>query len=298
MGYNEHFVQLNQHRIYVHEYGGGEPAIILMHGFPDNLHLYDRLVPRLSPPRRVVAFDFLGWGSSDKPSGYPYTAASQVGELDAVITQRRLEQVILVAHDASGPPAIDWALAQPERVAGLVLLNTYYCDMPTLRPPEAIWLFSTPVIRNIARRVSQMFGNWIFRRMYQWQVGGFFRDAGVRSEFLPLLYQQFDSTPSARPAFFNLNEDLLATIRSRTNMIPKLREFRRPVRIIFGDADPYLNNGVAQKFREFFPESELFLVPGARHFVQMDEPEQVARLILAMPRARGNLRSERWRTED
>jgi hypothetical protein len=51
-------------------------------------------------------------------------------------------------------------------VAGLVLLNTYYCEMPTLRPPEAIWLFSTPVIRSVARPVSRMFGNWLFRRMY------------------------------------------------------------------------------------------------------------------------------------
>jgi len=46
-------------------------------------------------------FDFLGWGSSDKPSGYPYTTANQVGDLDAVINQLRLGQVILVAHDAS-----------------------------------------------------------------------------------------------------------------------------------------------------------------------------------------------------
>jgi pimeloyl-ACP methyl ester carboxylesterase len=51
-----------------------------MHGFPDNTHLYDRLSPYLSPPRRVVLFDFLGWGSSDKPSGYAYTADNQVGE--------------------------------------------------------------------------------------------------------------------------------------------------------------------------------------------------------------------------
>jgi len=284
MVYQETFVQRNQHRIYVREYPGEEPAIILMHGFPDNLHLYDRLSPYLSPPRRVIAFDFLGWGASDKPHGYPYTAAGQAGDLDAVITQLRLQQVILVAHDASGPPAIDWALARPERVAGLVLLNTYYCAMQTLRPPEAIWLFSTPGVRNIARPVSQMFGHWIFRRMYRWQVGRFFRAAEVRNKFLPLLYQQFDDTPSARPAFFRLNEDLLPTIRSRTKMLPKLGEFSRPVRIIFGDADPYLNKGVAQRFHELFPVSELFLVPDARHFVQMDEPAQVARLILAMPR--------------
>jgi haloalkane dehalogenase len=93
---------------------------------------------------------------------------------------------------------------------------------------------------------------------------------------------QFDATPSARPAFFRLNEDLLPMVQSRTQMIPKLKEFRRPVRIIFGDADPSLNSGVARSFHEFLPGSELFLIPGARHFVQLDEPEQVARLILAM----------------
>jgi pimeloyl-ACP methyl ester carboxylesterase len=66
-------------------------------------------------------------------------------------------------------------------------------------------------------------------------------------------------------------------------MIPRLREFRRPVRIIFGDADPSLNSGVARNFHEFLTGSELFLISGAGHFVQMGEPEQVARLILAMP---------------
>jgi alpha-beta hydrolase superfamily lysophospholipase len=87
MPYQETVVRRDQHRIHVRDYPGAGPPIILMHGFPDNLHLYDRLVPYLSPPRRVVLFDFLGWGNSDKPSGYPYTTANQVGDLDAVITQ-------------------------------------------------------------------------------------------------------------------------------------------------------------------------------------------------------------------
>jgi pimeloyl-ACP methyl ester carboxylesterase len=121
------------------------------------LHLYDRLLPHLSPPRRVVAFDFLGWGRSDKPSGYPYTTDNQVGDLDAVITQLKLGPVVLVAHDASGPPAIDWALAHPERVEGLVLLNTYYCEMPTLRRPEATGFSPRPwpeVSRGLCRGCS------------------------------------------------------------------------------------------------------------------------------------------------
>jgi haloalkane dehalogenase len=280
MNFTEQVVRRDEYRIFAREYAGEEPAIILMHGFPDNLHLYDRLLPYLSG-RRVVTFDFLGWGGSDKPPGYAYTAKNQEGDLDAVIRQLKLGKVTLVAHDASGPPAIDWARRHPDQVAALVLLNTYYCTMPTLRPPEAIFLFSTPIIRNVARRVAEMFNHYIFRRMYRWQVGRFFRDAEIRNQFVPLLYQQFEATPSARQAFFRLNEDLLGTVRDGTKTAPKLKEFRRPVRIIFGAGDPYLNKGVAQRFHELFPESELFLLPDARHFVQMDEPEEVARLILS-----------------
>jgi haloalkane dehalogenase len=283
MNFTEKFIGRDEHRIYAREHAGEEPAIILMHGFPDNLHLYDRLVPLLSPPRRVVTFDFLGWGSSDKPLGYPYTAKNQEGDLDAVIKELQVGPVVLVAHDASGPPAIEWALHHPEQVAALVLLNTYYSAMPTLRPPEAIFLFSTPLIRSVARPVSGMFNHWIFRRMYWWQVGRFFKDAETRNQFVPLLYQQFDATPSARPAFFRLNEDLLTTVRAGSKTASTLKDFRRPVRIIFGASDPYLNQGVAQKFHELFPASELFLLPDGRHFVQMDEPQEVARLILSTP---------------
>jgi haloalkane dehalogenase len=283
MNFTERFVQRDHQRIYAREYPGEEPAIILMHGFPDNLHLYDRLVPYLSPPRRVITFDFLGWGGSDKPLGYPYAAKNQVGDLDAVIKQLKLGRVVLVAHDASGPPAIDWALQNPDPVATLVLLNTYYCAMPTLRAPEVIFIFYTPFISNVARPISGMFNHLIFRRMYWWQVGRFFRDAETRNRFVPLLYQQFDATPSARPAFFRLNEDLRPTIRAGSETAPRLKEFPRPVRIIFGASDPYLNSGVAQRFHELFPTSDLFLLPTARHFVQMDEPEEVARLILSAP---------------
>jgi haloalkane dehalogenase len=282
MEYQETWVQRGQHRIYTRDYRGVDPPVVLLHGFPDNLHLYDQLVPQLHLPRRVVTFDFLGWGASDKPVGYRYTATNQTGDLDAVIDQLGLDRVVLVAHDASGPPAIDWALDHPERVAGLVLLNTYYSRMPGLRTPEAIRLFSTPIVRSVARPLSRLFGDLLFRRMYHWQVGRFVRDPQVREQFVPLLYRQFVASPSTHEAFFGLNRDLWSAMASGTAKLPRLRRFARPVRIIFGAADPYLNAGVARRFHQLLPTSELFLVPDARHYVQLDEPQQVARLILAI----------------
>jgi pimeloyl-ACP methyl ester carboxylesterase len=56
----------------------------------------------------VVRFDFRGWGRSDKPRGYAYTATNHVGDLAAVVAaiDEHLDanQVTLVAHAASGPP--------------------------------------------------------------------------------------------------------------------------------------------------------------------------------------------------
>jgi haloalkane dehalogenase len=277
MSYTERWVDRNGHRMYVRDYPGQDPAIVLMHGFPDDLHLYDRLVPYLTRAgRRVITFDFLGWGASDKPARYPYTATNQTGDLDAVIEQLGLDSVVLVAHDASGPPAIDWALEHPDRVASLVLLNTYYCAMPTLRPPEAILLYSLPLLRILARAVTRA-SDTVDRVLYRWQVGRFVRDPEVRDEVVPLLYQRFRLE---REAFWALNNDLFGTVISRTRRIPRLRAFTRPVRIVFGADDPYLNRGVARSFHKLLPTSELHLLEGARHYVQVDEPEQVAGLTL------------------
>jgi pimeloyl-ACP methyl ester carboxylesterase len=281
--YREHRIPRGPHHLYARDYPGQEPAIVLLHGFPDDLHLYDRLVPQLAP-RRVLTFDFLGWGASDKPTGHRYSAANQVCDLEAVIEHLQLDPVVVVAHDASGPPAINWALDHSQRVAALVLLNTYYGRMRGLRTPEAIRLFSTPVVRSVARPVSRLFGDLLFRRLYHWQVGRFIHDPDVRNRFVPLLYQQFAASPSAHEAFFGLNQDLWSAIASGTAAVPRLRQFTRPVRIIFGAADPYLNAGVARRFHALFPASELFLLEGARHYVQLDEPQQVAWLILTIPK--------------
>jgi pimeloyl-ACP methyl ester carboxylesterase len=267
--------------MYAEVTGGEGVPVVLMHGFPDNTHLYDRLLPNLAGRRPVVRFDFLGWGRSDKPADYPYTATNQTGDVAAVVdaASARLgsEQVILVAHDASGPPAIDWALGNPHRVARLVLLNTYYHWTPAVRRPPAIALYSTPVLRTAVRAVTRRRPD-LDRRLYTWQVGRFIRDPEVRASLVPQLWQEF---LPARPAFWRLNEDLLTTVFTRRRRLSEVRRFTRPVSVVFGARDRYLNARVARDFADLFPNSELELLPHAGHYVQVDEPRRVADLIAA-----------------
>jgi pimeloyl-ACP methyl ester carboxylesterase len=195
--------------------------------------------------------------------------------VDALDERLGADQLVQVAHDASGPPAIDWALAHRGRVQTLVLLNTYYHWTPALRRPPAIALYSTPVVRAAARAVVRRRPD-LDRRLYTWQVGKFIQDPGERHRLVPQLYEQFQP---ARPAFWRLNDDLLGAVLARRRRIPDLRRFGPPVRVVFGARDRYLNPHVARNFAALFPHSELHLIDGAGHYVQVDQPQQVADLI-------------------
>ena len=277
--YSEHRIQRGAFTIAAHHYAGMGPAFVLMHGFPDNLHIYDHLIPHLSG-REVITFDFLGWGDPEKPLSHSYTSKEQEADLQAVLDTLGVEQVVLVAHDASGPVAINWGLDHPERVAALVLLNTYYAEAPSLRLPEFIALFADPVHATLARAMAQepQVAQWLF----MWQGQQFGAAAPPPQTLLPLMMHQFAGTPSTFPAFIALTADLRATLQANTQRLPQLATFKRPVRMIFGEVDPYLNPGVAEQFHQVFPTSELFLLH-AGHWPQLDKPEEAARLLLSVP---------------
>jgi haloalkane dehalogenase len=283
-------VERGPHCIHAREQHGDGPAIVLMHGFPDNHHLYDRLIPHL-PGRHVVAFDFLGWGESDKPAEHDYTFDNLAGDLDAVATALGRDRVVLVPHDASGPPAINWALDHADQVAGIVALNTFYCDVPgaPLNPPEAIRLFSDPNFARLTAHFAESLAQ--FRWLYDFQVGGFIEDDDVRREFVPLLFRQFEDQPSSVDAFMQLNADLIPAVLAATGRIDELRRFPAPVRVAFGDNDRYLTAVYGAGLAALFPHAEATPVAGAAHFPQLDAPADVARAILGLDaRGAGNCR--------
>ena len=122
------------YRIAAFVHPGRGPAIVLCHGFPDNHHLYDSVVPLLKG-HEVVTFDFLGWGQSSKPTHYSYTFAGQEQDLNAVIQGLHLGRVVLVAHDASVPAVLNWALDHPDRTASIILSNGFYGPVAGTGPP-------------------------------------------------------------------------------------------------------------------------------------------------------------------
>lgn len=257
---------------------GQAPSLVLMHGFPDNQHLYDALIPLLARRHHVVSFDFLGWGASDKPAGAVYDVASQRADLDAVVAHLALQQVVPVAHDLSGQVGIDWVLDHPQRSRALVLLNTYYASSPTLRAPPAIATFAATGWWRDLRVWGAGRAAGVFQSGVESQMAEFFADDAARARWVPVLAH---GAPAIRPAFFSATSVLWQEIDARAGRVQQMRQSTVPVLVAFGQHDPYLNPGVARALASQFGNARLRLLE-AGHYVQLDRPAEVAAAIDAL----------------
>jgi haloalkane dehalogenase len=285
----EHYIPREQGRIYAREYKGADPAFVLMHGFPDNLHIWDDLVPLIvAVGRRVVTFDFLGFGASDKPASGTFSFKQQLGDLEAVVESLALGKIVPVAHDSSGVASLNYALAHPDAVDSVIMLNSAYAEGSSVLWPEMITLFATPSMNALAMAIAQspqQFG-WLL----MWQQKKF-RDSLLEAHkphfdtFLgPLIAQNFLAQPGSGAAFVQMAAEFNDALAQNAKRLPELRALDVPVKLIWGQYDPYITVDVAQQRLSQLKNASLTVVP-AGHWLQVDEPEQVAIAMLSENRA-------------
>ena len=283
--FTEHRIATAGGEVYARDYPGHGDPFVLMHGFPDHLGIYDELVPHLvEAGRRVVTFDFLGFGRSEKRNGAAYGFAQQRDDLDAVVAALALDRLVPVAHDSSGPAAIHYALAHPDRVAGLCLLNSAWDDKLPTRWPELVTLFATPALAALALAVAgspAQFG-WLLG----WQQGRFAEALPpvLRAHFEtgmgPLIADNFVRQPGAGPAFVQMAAGFFPELARNSARAPELAGVHVPVRVIWGTFDPYITADVAKDLASRLPNASLHLLPGG-HWIQSDLPAAVAAAMLS-----------------
>ena len=283
--FTEHRVQRDRGNLYVRDFPGGGPAFVVLHGFPDNSHIYDDLIPHLSAAgRRTIAIDFLGFGASDKSDGAHYSFEQQLGDLEAVVEALGIDKIIPVGHDAGGPTAVNFALRHPERTAAVCLMNAFYGDAPGLRVPEFIELFSNKGLKALTQHFlasPQQFAWLLGFQRDQMQAGLTEAQKARYTDFLgPIIDNNFRQRPSAGPAFAQMTYQLTDEVAVNT---ARLLEFRRsdvPFLLIWGKLDPYLHVSVAEYMRSQAKIAALHVLE-AGHWPQIDAAADVARILLA-----------------
>jgi pimeloyl-ACP methyl ester carboxylesterase len=282
--FTEHRVARDRGSLYVRDFSGTGPAFVLLHGFPDNAHIYDDLIPHLvAAGRRTVAIDFLGFGASDKPAGVQYSFEQQLGDLEAVVEALGLDKIIPVGHDAGGPAAVNFALKHPDKTSAITLMNAFYGEAPGLRVPELIELFSNKKLAalNLHFLQSPQQFVWLLDFQRELLLKGLTKAQAIHNkEFLgPIIDDNFTQQPSAASAFAQMTSQLTNQIVADTAQLVEFRRSQVPLLLIWGKADPYLHLTVGEHIRSQAGNATLHALD-AGHWPQIDAAVEVARIML------------------
>jgi pimeloyl-ACP methyl ester carboxylesterase len=249
---------------------GSGPLLVMIHGFPDYWYTWRSQMEVLSKAYRCVAIDLRGYNLSDKPEGVDnYAMEKLVGDVAAVIRHLGRDKAIVLGHDWGGAIAWAFAMACPEMLDRLIILNIPH--------PRG---FARELADNPQQQECSQYA-WDFQKA----------DAHLKVKAADLAFWVKD--PEAKKKYIEAFErsDLEAILNYYKRCFVKKSsaaaqakrvypQVQAPVLIIFGLKDKYvLPAGLNNTWEWLEKGLTLVTIPEAGHFVQHDAADRVTRTI-------------------
>ena len=240
--------------------GSGPKAIVLLHDGILDGSAFDAAWPLLCAKAKVVRYDRRGYGASP-PAATPYDA---VADLDAVMTAAGIGRATLVGSSSGGGVAVDFALAHPEKVDGLILVGA---AVNGFKPTEHFMKRTMTLVTLLSQ--------------------GRLADAAKDPYIL---------TPGAEAQRAFVIADLTAhpgnfgaarMIKDGPEVMGRLGEIKAPTLIVTGEIDIPDVHAHAGALEALIPGARRVVAPNSGHFLYLEQPKAFADLVTDFVEAGG-----------
>lgn len=243
-----------------YEAKGRGPAVVFLHSVIADRRSWDREFSVADAGHQWVRYDYRGFGGSS-PARAPY---DPVADLDALLAHVNAAPAVVVGSSSGGALAIDYALAHPDRVRGLLLLAPGLSgEFAEPFSPEEKKAFDYDETHSVAIAAS-------------WKQG----DRAGAIDGLRQLWCSALAGP-VRAHWERMVEDNATEIFDRPSQrlardpppaAPRLGSIAVPVTLLYGDRDNPSSVPIATRIARQIPGARLVAVRGADHLVNFSQP--------------------------
>lgn len=258
------YVTVDSSRLRVLDVGRG-PTVVLVHGLAASMYSWRQTIdPLVQAGYRVVAYDNRGFGFSDKPAT-GYSNAAYVHLLFGLLDSLGVSDAVLVGHSMGGAIVADAALARPDRVRGLVLVDAAGLGV---RYPFMLRVARWPII-------GPLFDHLRGRGA----TGGILR--AIYGDPSRVTDQQIDQyyAPIALPEFGRSLRGVLREF-SFEDLQGRLGTLMTPTLVMWGTRDRLIPQAIGVAMAAGLPHSALARFQAAGHALPEESPEEFNRVLL------------------
>jgi triacylglycerol lipase len=240
-------------KIHYLEAGSG-PAVILLHGLGGSSSNWASTIGPLSQKYRVIVPDQIGFGRSDKPF-INYRVGTLVDFLNGLYKELGIERASLVGNSLGGFTAAAFALAYPQKVDRLVLVDAAGFAMPKETDPRTLNALNPSTREGVKQILSLIFYNKAM----------FANDAVVDT-----FYAQKIATGDG----YTIQRFIDSIVHGEDVLDGKLGALKHPTLIIWGREDALTPLAMGERFKKEISNSELLIIEKCGHVPQMEKANE------------------------
>lgn len=244
-----------------------KPAVVMVHGFAASLHAWEPWVARLDGDYRTISLDLPGHGLTRAPAGYRASTAGNVALVDELTRQLGAERFVLVGNSMGGGVAWNYALAHPQRLRGLVLVDAAGWPGPRSGegPPLIFRLLGNPVGRAVLKSFDP-------RPMAERGLKQAYLDPKLVTPALVDRYSELARAPG--------HKDILLTMQNRSAAPVTPQTFAAihvPTLVMAGEQDKLIPVAQARAMAGAIPGAKLVVYPDGGHVPMEQLPDRSAK---------------------
>ena len=233
--------------------------LVLIHGTSASLHTWEGWATALAQTRRVISFDLPGFGLTGPNADGDYRDDRYVAFVRQVLSRLGVGRAIVAGNSLGGEIAWQLALADPARVAGLVLVDAAGHAFEPESLPLGFRIARIPVLREPMR--------WVLpRRAIEDSVRDVYGDPGRVTSALVDRYYELALRAGNRVALMQRMDQLAP------GPVERLGEIKVPTLILWGGRDRLIPPRWGEAFHQAMPGSRLVVFPKLGHVPQEEDP--------------------------
>jgi pimeloyl-ACP methyl ester carboxylesterase len=274
------FVEINGLTVHYKMIGQGEPVFILLHGFGASLFSWHAVMEPLSQYGTVIAYDRPAFGLTERPVKWtgvnPYSPEANVALLLGLMDHFGIQKAILVGNSAGGTVSMQFALAHPDRVQALILVDPAVYEGGG-GPSWVRILGKTPQMQHLGPlfvRSIQKSGLDLIKTA--WHDPSKITQETWDGYTKPLKSDNWDR---ALWDFTMASHD--------TGLTDHLKDFTVPILVITGDDDRIVPTANSVRLADEIPGAKLVVIKDAGHVPHEEQPaafmQAVAEFLTTLP---------------
>jgi pimeloyl-ACP methyl ester carboxylesterase len=264
-------------RIFVYEEGEG-PVILFIHGFPTSCYDWREVIGALSGSYRCVAYDLVGFGLSEKPVAWSYSLFQQADVAQALVAGMGISAAHVVCHDVGTSLHTELLTREQSGRLPFQVLSSTFLNGSVLREMATLTSFqkllgNNETLPQAIEACNNMGANYVegLKGIMSRPECISENDALVMTELM--LHDEGNRRLPAAAGYMRERHI------HRDRWVASLQAAAHPVQFIWAAGDPVANVGMGRALRDLCPKAKYTELEGIGHFLLMEDPETVARLV-------------------